>query len=90
MNATLERILSDVAQLPQREQCELTALLNDRFESELAGEDAEVSAAWEAEIHDRAASVISGKATLIPGEEFEAQMASFISDFKAGLNPATL
>jgi putative addiction module component (TIGR02574 family) len=90
MNATLERILQEVSQLPQSDQCELTARLNDRFESALECEDTDIAAAWESEIDNRAASVASGKATLISGEEFEAQMASFISDIKAGLNPTTL
>lgn len=90
MKATLERIIRDVDQLPQQEQCELTAYLNHRFEFEAEGGDVEVAAAWESEIDNRVASVISGEATLIPGEIFEAQMATFMAAVKAGKNPATL
>jgi primosomal protein N'' len=90
MNVTLERILHDLEQLPQQEQCELTAYLNQRLESQCEADDAEVAAAWESEINERVASIITGKAELIPGDEFEAQMATFMSDLKAGKTPAAL
>jgi hypothetical protein len=90
MNATLEQILQDVEQLPQQEQRELAAHLNHPFESEIEAEDTEVAAAWESEIDDRVRHIISGKAVLIPGDDFEAQMASFISDIKVGKIPAAL
>lgn len=34
MSTTLERILNEVTQLPESEQRELTALLNERFDSD--------------------------------------------------------
>ncbi len=90
MSATLERILSEVDKLPQHEQCELTAFLNQRLESSVPCEDAGIDAAWDEELGHRVASVVSGAATLIPGEEFEGRMASFMADVKAGKSPSAL
>lgn len=90
MSPTLERAREIIEQLSVPEQCELTAYLNERLNPDPENEEAEVATAWDEELSARVSNVVNGTAKLIPGDEFEAQMASFIRDVKAGKNPATL
>ena len=90
MSPTLEKARELIEQLSEPERCELTAYLNLRMDPDVDGEDDAAAAAWDEEISTRAASVVSGTAELIPGDEFHAQMAQYIADVKAGRNPAEL
>lgn len=79
MSPTLERAREIIEQLSVTEQCELTAYLNQRLNPDPENEDAEVAAAWDEEIAQRAQAVMDGSVELIPAAVVDRNMRALLA-----------
>jgi hypothetical protein len=81
MTATVDRIRKEASQLPFDEREALVRVLELDLDDAPASEDttAEIDDAWDTVIKTRVSEIESGKAKLIPLDEVEADMDTFVA-----------
>jgi len=84
MTATIERIRKEASQLPLDEREALVRILELDLDAAPASRDtpAEAEAEWDAAIKTRVDEIEAGTVRLIPLDEVEAEMDSFVASLK--------
>jgi hypothetical protein len=86
----IEHIHQEIKALPTEEQYSLWRALGHDLQTIPLEADADVEAAWDAEIGSRVLDITSGKVALVSGEDFELRTRKLFAELGIERNPRTI